>query len=618
MSSIGELTFFLGLQVKQKDDGIFISQDNYVADILKKFDFSSVKTTSTSMETKKALIKHEEAEDVDVHLYKSMIGSLMCLTASRPDIMFAVCACARFQVTPKGSHLHVVKKIFRYLKGQPKLGFWYPRDSPFDFFDGDYARASLDRKSTTRGCQFLGKRLISWQCKKQTIIANSTTEAEYALTKNPNIYVSLIEKFWQTATVKTVDNGEQEITATVDGKAFTITEASVRRHLQLADADGLSVLPNTEIFDQLTLMGYILTDDKLTFQKGKFSPQWRFLIHTILHCLSPKKTSWEQFSSNIATALICLATNRTFNFSKLIFDGMVKNLDSKYKFLMQAIQEDTQLPQTSVPIPNVADEAVFKEWDDRVVRATIIAARLDAAQASGNILKTQSTTISNVPLPQGIGAGGGPRCQEATRGSIVQTRSERVPTPPHDSPLPGGYTPGSDDGSMTLNELTVLYTRLSNKVKSLEADLKQTKQVYGTAYTKLILKVKELERIVKTSHSRRRAKIVVSDDDMALEDSSKHERIIEDIDLDADAAKKFNLTERDESAAEDFHFVTPTKISASGEAHSLDISLEDQLGVLSATKILANAGRSDTVPKTVSEVQTYTRRRRAISTGSGG
>ncbi|GJV26871.1 putative ribonuclease H-like domain-containing protein [Tanacetum coccineum] len=152
MSSIGELTFFLGLQVKQKDDGIFISQDKYVADILKKFDFVTVKTTSTPIETNKALLKDEEAEDVDVHLYRSMIGSLMYLTASRPDIMFAVCACARFQVTPKVSHLHAVKRIFRYLKGQPKLGLWYPRDSPFDleaFSDSDYAGASLDRKSTT-------------------------------------------------------------------------------------------------------------------------------------------------------------------------------------------------------------------------------------------------------------------------------------------------------------------------------------------------------------------------------------------------------------------------------------------------------------------------------------
>ncbi|GKE62062.1 putative ribonuclease H-like domain-containing protein, partial [Tanacetum coccineum] len=169
MSFMRELTFFLGLQVMQKDYGIFISQDKYVADILKKFDFVTVKTASTLIETNKALLKDEEAEDVDVHLYRSMIGSLMYLTASRPDIMFAVCACARFQVTPKVSHLRVVKRIFRYLKGQPKLGLWYPRDSPFDleaFSDSDYTGASLDRKSITGGCQFLGKRLISWQCKK--------------------------------------------------------------------------------------------------------------------------------------------------------------------------------------------------------------------------------------------------------------------------------------------------------------------------------------------------------------------------------------------------------------------------------------------------------------------
>ncbi|GJS10909.1 putative ribonuclease H-like domain-containing protein [Tanacetum coccineum] len=182
MSSMGELTFFLGLQVKQQPDGIFISQDKYVADILKKFDFCSIKTATTPIESNKPLVKDEDGVEVDVHEYRSMIGSLMYLTTSRPDIMFAVCACARFQVTPKASHLHAVKRIFRYLKHQPKLGLWYPRDSPFEleaFLDSDYAGASLDRKSTTGGCQFLGRRLISWQCKKQTIMANSTTEAEY-------------------------------------------------------------------------------------------------------------------------------------------------------------------------------------------------------------------------------------------------------------------------------------------------------------------------------------------------------------------------------------------------------------------------------------------------------
>ncbi|GKE94227.1 hypothetical protein Tco_1579082 [Tanacetum coccineum] len=124
---MGELTFFLGLQVKQKEDGIFI-------------------------ETQKPLVKDEEASDVDVHLYRSMIGSLLYLTASKPDIMFAVCACSKFQVTSKSSHLSVVKRIFRYLKGKPKLGLWYPKVSSFDlesYSDSDYAGANLGRKSTT-------------------------------------------------------------------------------------------------------------------------------------------------------------------------------------------------------------------------------------------------------------------------------------------------------------------------------------------------------------------------------------------------------------------------------------------------------------------------------------
>ncbi|GKA24237.1 retrotransposon protein, putative, ty1-copia subclass [Tanacetum coccineum] len=160
MSSIRELTFFLGLQVQQKKDGIFISQDKYVIEILKKFGFTEVKAASTPMETQKPLLKDEDGKEVDVYMYRSMIGSLMYLTSSRPDIMFAVCACVRYQVNPKVLHLHVVKRIF-------------------SDYASDYAGASLDRKSIIGGCQFLGCRLISWQCKKQTVVANSTTEAEY-------------------------------------------------------------------------------------------------------------------------------------------------------------------------------------------------------------------------------------------------------------------------------------------------------------------------------------------------------------------------------------------------------------------------------------------------------
>ncbi|GJX84584.1 putative reverse transcriptase domain-containing protein, partial [Tanacetum coccineum] len=206
----------------------------------------------------------------------------------------------------------------------------------------------------------------------------------------------------------------------------------------------------------------------------------------------------------------------------------------------QDLNQVTELPQTSVPIPNVSDGAVYEEWDDKLERATTTAASLDVEQASGTINRTQSITIPNVPLPQGVGAGGSLRCQEAM--GIILLRLE-----------------------------------------SLEADLKQTKEVYGAAYTKLIMKVKKLEKTVKTSHSRRRAKIVILDDEEASKDSSKQKRMIEEIDQDAGVT-----------------LVTPIR----GEDQP-----EDQLVVLSATKILADAAKIN--------VYTYTRRRRAVSTGSG-
>ncbi|GJR96199.1 putative ribonuclease H-like domain-containing protein [Tanacetum coccineum] len=174
------------------DDIIFGStkqacQDKYVQEILKKFDLECVRTATTPYEAPKPKSKNEPDSPVNVHLYRSMIGSLMYLTASRPDIMFAVSACSRNQVTPTTSNLEAVKKIFKYLKGQPRLGLWYPRESPFvleAYSDSDYAGANKDRKSTTGGCQFLGRRLISWQCKKQTIVATSSTEAEYVAAAN--------------------------------------------------------------------------------------------------------------------------------------------------------------------------------------------------------------------------------------------------------------------------------------------------------------------------------------------------------------------------------------------------------------------------------------------------
>nr|GEU51117.1 hypothetical protein [Tanacetum cinerariifolium] len=348
MSAMGELTFFLGLQVLQKKDGIFISQDKYVGDILKKFGYSDVRSANTPMERR---ILREKMDLVKIH-----------------------------QVTPKKCHLHAVKRIFRYLKRHPKVGLWYPKESPLDlvaYSDSEYGGATQDRKSTTGGFQFLGGRLISWQCKKQTIMATSTTEAEYvaaasgcgqvlwiqnqmldyglafcdyhtmiaileksehnidfhqivdfvkashikyALTINPTIYVSHIRQFWFTARIETTNEGTK-ILATVDGKPMTISKSSIRRNLKLNDEEGISSLPDTELFENLTLMGYnILPNQRFTFQKGQFSHHWKFLIHTIMQCLSSKSTGFNEFSSNIATVVVCFATNRVYNFSKMIFD----------------------------------------------------------------------------------------------------------------------------------------------------------------------------------------------------------------------------------------------------------------------------------------------------------
>nr|GEV13334.1 ribonuclease H-like domain, reverse transcriptase, RNA-dependent DNA polymerase [Tanacetum cinerariifolium] len=252
------------------------------------------KSASTPIDTEKPLLKDPDGEDVDVHAYKSMIGSLMYLTSSRPDILFAVYACACFQVTPKASHLHAVKRIFRYLKGKPHLVLWYPKDSPFNlvaYSDSDYARASLDRKSTTGGCQFLGCRLISWQCKKQSVIATSSTEAKYVTSVS-------IKKL----------NDVLRLQALLDRKKVIITKDSIRQALRLDDADSVDCLPNEEIFAELATMGYKKPSTKLTFYKAFFLAQWKFLIHTILQCMSAKRTAWNEFIYFMASAFICLAT----------------------------------------------------------------------------------------------------------------------------------------------------------------------------------------------------------------------------------------------------------------------------------------------------------------------
>ena len=182
MSMMGELKFFLGLQIRQQRNGIFISQEKYLKDVLRKFGMQDCKGVKIPMPTNGHLCTDENGIDFDQKVYRSMIGSLLYLCASRPDIMLSVCMCARFQATPKESHHKAVKHILRYLAHTPTLGLWYPKGSAFDligYSDSDYAGDRVDRKSTSGTCHFLGRSLVCWSSKKQNCVSLSTAEAEY-------------------------------------------------------------------------------------------------------------------------------------------------------------------------------------------------------------------------------------------------------------------------------------------------------------------------------------------------------------------------------------------------------------------------------------------------------
>ncbi|GJS02430.1 retrovirus-related pol polyprotein from transposon TNT 1-94 [Tanacetum coccineum] len=182
MSMVGELNFFLGLQIKQMKYGIFLNQSKYIKEMLKKFGLEDSKPTKTSMSTEIKLTNDDEADSVDSTKYRGMIGSLLYLTASRPDIMFSVCLCARFQENPKTTHLEAVKRIFRYIRGTTHLRLWYPKGigkETIVYADSDHAGDYVDRKSTNGVCTFMGCCLTSWFAKKQTALVISKTEAEY-------------------------------------------------------------------------------------------------------------------------------------------------------------------------------------------------------------------------------------------------------------------------------------------------------------------------------------------------------------------------------------------------------------------------------------------------------
>ncbi|GKD23874.1 hypothetical protein Tco_1225577, partial [Tanacetum coccineum] len=376
---------------------------------------------------------------------------------------------------------------------------------------------------------------------------------KYALIKNPTIYVSFIKQFWRIATANTRTNGEVKLTATIDGHAKTITEASLRRHIKLEDNDGVTSLPNSEIFEQLALMGYDTDSDKLTFQNRNFSPQWR-----------------------------------TYNFSKMIFDAMVKNVESPHKFLMYPrfiqicldMQKKHLQPHNRTYAAHSLTNKVFSNLN-RVsrgysgVEVPLFPTMLTALESSSSRI-TSSPSISPEPsLSPQHKPTSTPSTSQPQTTQPIPTAEEVIPSP-HESPLHGVHSLGRDEGSLSLNKLTVLCTTLSNKVAGLESELKQTKQIYSIALTKFILRVKKLEKTIKTSKVRRRARIVLSED--------------ED---DADA-------EIQEKSSDDTELVLQ-------EDEPTDL-VEDQ----------GSGEKGEKEVTTPTNFQTYARQKRGVSTGSGG
>nr|GEU69500.1 uncharacterized mitochondrial protein AtMg00810-like [Tanacetum cinerariifolium] len=475
MSSMGKLTFFLRLQVTQKDDRIFISQDKYVDKILKKFGFLTVKTARTPMETSKPLMKDENAEDVDVHLFRLIIGSLMYLTSSRPDIMFVVCACARLQVTPKVLHLHVMKRIFKYLKGQPKLGLW----SIF----------------------------ISWQCKKQTIVANSTTEVEYVAASNCYGHVSWIKN-------QMLDYGYNFM----NNKIFIDNESTICIVKNLVFH---SKTKHIEIRHHFIRDSY----EKRLIQMIK--------IHT----------------------------------DHNVVDFLTKAFDvSRFQYLIameQLLRMELRLTLATTTAKNINGEAhIHAKVDGKKVIISEATIRRDLKFEDEGAIDFLSNEVIFEQLPlMGRNKSLGSQSKRTLR-KLSQSdptdealNEENVPTQSNDPPLSRVNTLRSGKDRLILNELMEIFTRLQQRVLNLET----TKTTQAKEISSLKRRVKRLEKKKKSrTHGLKRlykvglSTRVESSAEQSLdeEDASKHGRNIADIDADAETTL-VNETAEDQGRYDD-------------------------------------------------------------------
>nr|GEU87885.1 hypothetical protein [Tanacetum cinerariifolium] len=648
------------------------------------------KSASTPIDTEKPLLNDPDGEDVDVHTYRSMIGSLMYLTSSSPDIMFA------------------------------------PKDSPYDlvaYTDSDYAGASLDKKSITEGCQFLRCKLISCQCKKQSVVATSSTEAEYVAaasccaqvlwiqnqlldygldqtvsgkdTSNPLMADNLPKIVWysthhvtlmkswlvqkqtalgQTATGKEISNPFMagvnkprcdedrlecmelmvfllpkvekvrigttvavkkandviRLQALVNKKKVVVTKATIREALRLDDADGVECLPNEEIFAELARMGYDKLSTKLTFYKAFFSSQWKFLIHTILLCMSAKRTSWNEFSSSMASVVICLSSGRKFNFSKYIFDNLVRNVYSPTKFYMyprflQLIIRnqvgDLSTHTTKYTSPALTQKVFanmrrvgkgFSGVETPLFEGMLVAQEVkegdadenvdnvnvgDAAEGDVSAAHDEVPTVDEEPsIPSPT-----PPTPPPQPSHDIPSTSQAQPTPPQSpqvqpsSPQPQQQPQPTQDDGLPINllqEVMNTCTALSRRVEHLELD----KIAQALEITKLKRRVKKLER-------RNKGRMIAEMDqdvDVVLEEAKEVADDVKDVQDDIDESAQ-DQERKTESQAEIYKIDLEhaNKVLSMHEDESKPAEVQKVVDVVTTVKIITKVVTATTETITV-------------------
>ncbi|GJX05609.1 putative ribonuclease H-like domain-containing protein [Tanacetum coccineum] len=450
MSSMGELTFFLGLQVTQKEDRIFISQDKYVAEILKKFNYTDVKSASTPVDLEKPLDNDEIADDVI------------------------------FQVTPKTSHLLAVKRIFRYLKGKPTLGLWYSRDSPFElrwiswqFEEAKCGLPPLQRSGYVATANLLTKGFDAGRF--QYLVSSQSKRGRD--TKVPQSGGPLI-KVGNEAVHKELGDRMERVATTVSSLEAEQESGNINKTQSMATLnEPIHTLGSGEDIMKLTeLMAYCTKLSELSWLI------WNYVIPTTWSLTPEGSEDFRQIVDFLNTSYIKFALTE----NPTIYTSL--------------IQQFWQTASTSTLKDGEVEITTTIDGQLKTITEASLKRHLKLEDVDGISSLPNFEILSNLLLWGPIQQGEGstvlveshhiPITTPSTSQPLLSSPS-RVPTPPHDSPLLGGHTPGSDEGSMTLNELMVLCTQLSTKVASLEQDLKHTKKGRTSADTEILLDQEE-------------------------------------------------------------------------------------------------------------------------------